>query len=54
MRKMPEFVREDEKKEKEAVRPAVTANLTGWETVIFQVVEEPESDSASATAAFAP
>jgi hypothetical protein len=53
MRKMPEFVREDEG-EKEAVRPAVTANLTGWETVIFQVVEEPESDSASATAAFAP
>lgn len=59
MQSLPEFVRNDRREEKEPVRPAVTANLTGWETVIFQLagVEEPEPeepDSASATAAFAP
>jgi hypothetical protein len=54
MQKMPEFVR-DECGEEEAVRPTVTANLTGWETVIFQLGVEPEEpDSASATAALAP
>lgn len=58
MQSVSDFVRED-RREEEPVRPAVTANLTGWETVIFQLagVEEPGSDepgSASATAAFAP
>ncbi len=52
MQRMPEFVREDGDRQEETVRPAASASLTGWETVIFQVVEEPESDSA--TAAFAP
>lgn len=47
----PEFVR-DENEREEPVRSALPANLTGWETVIFQVAEEPESDSA--TAALAP
>lgn len=58
MQSLPEFVRDD-CREEEPVRPAVTANLTGWETVIFQLADpvEPEPDepgSASATAAFAP
>jgi hypothetical protein len=58
MQSLPEFVRDD-RREEEPVRSAVSANLTGWETVIFQLVgvEEPEPDepdSASATAAFAP
>ena len=57
MQSLPEFVREDG--EEEPVRPAVTANLTGWETVIFQLADpvEPgpeEPESASATAALAP
>lgn len=57
MQSLPEFVRDD--REKESVRSAVSANLTGWETVIFQLdvqLDEPEDDpdSASATAAFAP
>ena len=51
MQKLPEFVREDEKEM--PVTPAVVpATRTGWETVIFQVAEEPESDSS--TALFAP
>lgn len=57
----PEFVRDDDRSDDDPVRLAVRANLTGWETVIFQVVdgpdgpEEPEvPDSDSATAAFAP
>ena len=45
-----DFVQDEN--EREEVRLAVSAILTGWETVIFQVAEEPESDSA--TAAFAP
>jgi hypothetical protein len=57
MQGMPEFVREDGREE-EPVRPAVTANLTGWETVIFQLGVEPEEpedpESVSATAAIAP
>ena len=57
MQGMPEFVRED-CREEEPVRPARSANLTGWETVIFQLGVEPEEpeepDSASVTAAFAP
>ena len=59
MQSLPEFVRND--CEEEPVRPTVTANLTGWETVIFQLADpvepEPEPDepgSASATAALAP
>jgi hypothetical protein len=51
MQTLPEFVRESEAEER-PVRPAAKASLTGWETVIFQVAEEPESDSA--TAALAP
>jgi len=55
MQMLPEFVR-DEEDGGVPMRPAVLAGLTGWETVIFQVVEEPEpeSDSAFSTAAFAP
>jgi len=52
MQRMPEFVREDGEREEGAVRLAASASLTGWETVIFQVAED--SDSDSATAAFAP
>lgn len=52
MQRMPEFVREDGEREEGPVRPAASASLTGWETVIFQVAEDSESDSA--TAAFAP
>ena len=52
MQRVPEFVREDGDHQERTVRPAMTANLTGWERVIFQVVEEPESDST--TAALAP
>lgn len=54
----PEFVREDDGSERDPVKLATRANLTGWETVIFQLAdgseepEEPASDSA--TAAFAP
>jgi hypothetical protein len=47
-----EFVRDED--EREEVRLAISAILTGWETVIFQVVEEPGLESDSATAAFAP
>lgn len=59
MQNMPDFVREDDRDPRTPVRPAMTANLTGWETVIFQLlVEEPEPEpaagSASATAALAP
>ena len=54
MQWMPEFVRDEDSSE-DRVRLAARANLTGWETVIFQLVEEPEGpDSDSATAAFAP
>jgi hypothetical protein len=55
MQSLPEFVRDEESLDP-PVRPTSSANLTGWETVIFQVVVEgPESDdSASATAALAP
>jgi hypothetical protein len=53
MQSLPEFVRDDRREEK-TVRPAVSANLTGWETVIFQLDEPDEPDSASATAALAP
>jgi len=59
MQSLPEFVRNDCGQE-EPVRPTVTASLTGWETVIFQLADpepEPEPDepdSASATAALAP
>lgn len=59
MQMLPEFVR-DEEDGGAPMRPAALAGLTGWETVIFQVVEEPgeepepESDSAFSTAAFAP
>jgi len=54
MQQMPEFVRDEDDHQERPVRSAVSANLTGWETVIFQVVEEPGLDSDSATAAFAP
>ncbi len=56
MQRMPDFVKEDDRVGEETVRPASSANLTGWETVIFQVLEEPEPDSGSAlaTAAIAP
>jgi hypothetical protein len=61
MQRLPEFVRDDEPREGR-VKLAVAASLTGWETVVFQVVEEPAEGSAggapagsdSATAAFAP
>ena len=52
MQSMPEFVRDETPIEAPAKAPAST-NLTGWETVIFQLLDEPpESDSA--TAAIAP
>ena len=52
MQRMPDFVKDVEE---ETVRPASSTNLTGWETVIFQVLEpEPDSESALATAAIAP
>jgi hypothetical protein len=51
MQNLPEFVREDVREED--VKPAVPASLTGWETVIFQVVEDPP-DSDSSTALLAP
>lgn len=54
----PEFVRDDGRSEEDPVRLGTRANLTGWETVIFQLVDEPDGpevpDSDSATAAFAP
>jgi len=50
MQNLPEFVREDD--EVAPLTPAAAASLTGWETVIFQVAEEPDSDSS--TALFAP
>lgn len=55
MQMLPEFVR-DEEEVGVPVRAAVSATLTGWELVVFQVVEEPDpgSDSDFATAAFAP
>jgi hypothetical protein len=57
MQSLPEFVSDQESEE--PVRRAAMADLTGWETVIFQVgdpEEEPEpgSDSTFSTAAFAP
>ena len=56
MRTMPDFVRDEG--EEEPVRRVASTSLTGWETVIFQVVPEPEpepgSDSDFSTAAFAP
>jgi hypothetical protein len=59
MQTMPEFVRDGEEDEV-PVRRAASTNLTGWETVIFQVADEPEvpegsgSDSVFSTAALAP
>lgn len=52
MQKLPEFVREDEEVTPAATPAVVAATRTGWETVIFQVADEPESDSS--TALFAP
>jgi hypothetical protein len=58
MQRLPEFVRDEESEE--PVRRAVSANLTGWESVIFQLTEppdddpEPVSESACSTAALAP
>ena len=52
MQNLPDFVREDDAGPIE-VRPTSKMNLTGWETVIFQVVEEPP-DSDSSTALLAP
>jgi hypothetical protein len=55
MQMLPEFVR-DEEEVGAPVKAAAPATLTGWELVVFHVVDEPEpgSDSAFATAAFAP
>lgn len=47
---LPEFVQDVMQEEGRAV--ALKNNLTGWETVRFQLVDEPGSDSS--TAAFAP
>ena len=57
MQRLPEFVSDQESEE--PVRRAAMADLTGWETVVFQVAEpeeepEPGSDSTFSTAAFAP
>jgi hypothetical protein len=58
MQTMPDFVRDEG--EEEPVRRVASTSLTGWETVIFQVVPEPETEPASgsdsdlSTAAFAP
>jgi hypothetical protein len=54
MQTMPDFVKDEG--EEEPVRRVASTSLTGWETVIFQLVEEPEpgSDSDFSTAAFAP
>ena len=47
MQKLPEFVREDDVGAD--VRSAATVNLTGWETVIFQLGDDgPDSDSSTA------
>jgi len=48
MQNLPEFVRDDDAGPA-VVRPTAKVNLTGWETVIFQLGEEgPESDSSTA------
>ena len=52
MQNLPEFVREDDVAPAD-VRLTNKLNLTGWETVIFQLGEE-GSDSDSSTALFAP
>lgn len=48
----PEFV-QDVNEERRPQAPLPSPNRTGWETVRFQVEEEPES-SSFATAALAP
>jgi hypothetical protein len=51
METLPEFVK-DQENESETARPAARGTgLTGWETVIFQVVDEPESAASTAAAA---
>lgn len=49
----PEFV-QDVRDERRPRAPLYEKNLTGWETVRFQLDEEPEPSSAFSTAAFAP
>jgi hypothetical protein len=50
MDSFPEFVKEKTEERPDGLSSRV--NLTGWETVVFQVDDEPESDCS--TAAFAP
>jgi len=47
---LPEFVTGNE--EEEPHGPSSSSSLTGWETVVFQLDDEPESDLS--TAAIAP
>ena len=48
MQNLPDFVREDDAGPSD-VRSTSSMNLTGWETVIFQLGEEgPDSDSSTA------
>ena len=48
MQNLPEFVRDEDDVARE-MRPTAGVNLTGWETVIFQLGEEgPDSDSSTA------
>jgi hypothetical protein len=47
---LPEFVKENEP---DSPRRAARAQLTGWETVVFQVEDE-EPGSVLSTAALAP
>ena len=51
MMEWPEFVTEEE----ESARRAIAAGeLTGWETVVFQVEDDQDSPSPFSTAALAP
>lgn len=52
MSKLPEFVRDDDSIGDDALPAIASRNLTGWETVVFQLLDE--SDSDSVTAAIAP
>ena len=47
----PEFVKETDDSARRSVAPA---ELTGWETVVFEVAEDQEPGSDFSTAALAP
>lgn len=50
--KWPEFVREGEGAERRGV--AAAAQLTGWESVVFELSDDQDDVSDSSTAAIAP